>query len=88
MYSENPAKIFDIKYRGEIKEGYFADIIILDTEKEYTIKNENIISKCGYSSFNGWNVYGEVITTIVNGKKVYENNKFYDNKGKEVDIDE
>ncbi|TDT67400.1 dihydroorotase [Hypnocyclicus thermotrophus] len=88
MYSENPAKIFDIKCRGRLEEGYFADIIIVDIKNKYTLKNENIVSKCGYTSFNGWDVYGKVITTIVNGRKIFENDEFYDNRGREVDINE
>lgn len=88
LYSKKPAKIFGISGRGKIKEGNYADLLILDITKEYKIKNKNIISKCGWTPFDGWKVKGAVDTTIVNGKIVYQNEKFYKNHGKEVCINE
>ena len=88
LYSRKPAKIFGISGKGKIKEGNYADLVIVDMDKEYTIKNEDIVSKCGWTPFDGWQVKGAVDTTIVNGKIVYQNNKFYNNQGKEVCINE
>lgn len=89
MYSTNPAKIFDLKGKGKIAEGYDADIIIVDMDAEYTLRNEDIVSRCGWTPFDGKQVRGMVETTIVNGNVVYNvNNKNKFNKiiGREVEI--
>ena len=49
----NPAKLFRIKKRGFIKEGYYADLTILDLNKSWTVSKENILYKCGWSPFDG-----------------------------------
>ena len=49
LMCENPCKIFGIKNKGYIKEGFDADLTIADMNKEVTIKNEMIVSKCGWT---------------------------------------
>ncbi len=65
---ENPVKIFGIKNKGFIKEGFDADFTIVDMNKKIIIKNENIKSKCKWSPFNEKEFKGAPIYTIVNGK--------------------
>ena len=72
---ENPVKIFGIKNKGYIKEGYDADFTIVDMNKIIEIKNENIESKCKWSPFNGFKLKGTPIFTIINGKIKKKNGK-------------
>ena len=65
---ENPVKIFGIKNKGFIKEGFDADFTIIDMNKKIVIKNENIESKCGWSPFNGIEFKGTPVSTIIAGK--------------------
>jgi len=65
---ENPVKIFGIKNKGFIREGYDADFTIVDMNKIIEIKNENIESKCKWSPFNGDKFKGAPQATIINGE--------------------
>ena len=65
---ENPVKIFGIKSKGFIKEGFDADFTIVDMNKKIIIKNENIESKCGWTPFNGFEFKGTPVATIINGQ--------------------
>ncbi|MDB9811306.1 dihydroorotase [Candidatus Pelagibacter sp.] len=64
---ENPVKIFGIKNKGYIKEGFDADLTIVDMNKKIMIKNKDIESKCGWSPFDGFEFKGTPISTIING---------------------
>ena len=75
LMCENPCKIFGIKNKGFIKEGFDADLTIVDMDKEVTIKNEMIASKCGWTPFNNYKVKGFPIGTIVNGILVMSEGK-------------
>ena len=75
LVCENPIKIFGIKNKGLIKEGFDADFTIVDMKKRITIKNENIESKCGWSPFNGIEFKGTPIVTIIGGKIKMRNGK-------------
>jgi dihydroorotase len=81
---KNPSEIFKIKDRGIIKEGYYADLVIVDLEEKYIIKNENIISKCKWTPFDGYRGKGRIFTTIIEGKIVYNQGKIFENKGSEI----
>ena len=65
---ENPVKIFGIKNKGFIKEGYDADFTIVDMNKVIEIKNEKIESKCGWSPFHGYKFKGTPVSTIIAGE--------------------
>ena len=67
LVCENPVKIFGIKNKGYIKEGFDADFTIVDMKKIIEIKNENIESKCKWSPFDGYKFKGTPVTTIING---------------------
>jgi dihydroorotase len=86
---ENPAIIYKIKNKGFIKEGYDADITIVDINKEKIISGKNMQSKCGWSAFDGKNIKGWPIITIVNGNIVYENEQINNQfLGRQVEFDE
>lgn len=76
----NPAKIFKIDKRGFIKQGYFADIAIVNAYLPWNVKKENILYKCGWSPFEGYNFKSRVTHTFVNGKLVYANGKVKETK--------
>ena len=67
-----PADLFGVENRGYIREGYFADLVLLDTNKENHVNKENILYKCGWSPFEGHSFKTTIDTTIVNGTIVYE----------------
>ncbi|MBM6500968.1 dihydroorotase [Flavobacterium macrobrachii] len=76
----NPAKIFKIEKRGFIKEGFYADLVIVNAGLPWNVKKENIIAKCGWSPFEGYNFKSRISHTFVNGELVYQNFKVKDKK--------
>ena len=82
---ENPAKIFNIRNKGKIKKGYDADLVIIDLGLKKKVNNKNLYTKCGWSPFNGWKLKGWPVTTIVNGKIIFDNGKINKIKAKEVE---
>ena len=88
LMCENPAKIMKIEKRGKLEEGFFADIIVVDTQKEWIVAvDDTIESKCGWTPYENWKLKGKNTLTIVNGEIVYENGKINDiHKGKEIDF--
>ena len=82
---ENPAKVYNIKNKGFLKTGYDADITIVDMNLEKTISSLEMESKCGWTVFDGKQIKGVPIITIVNGNVVYKNGKIFDTiKGRPV----
>ena len=75
----NPAKIFKIEKRGFIKEGFYADLVIVNAGLPWTVKKENILAKCGWSPFEGYTFKSRITHTFVNGELVYQNFKVKDN---------
>jgi len=75
LMCENPCKIFGIKNKGYIKEGFDADLTIIDINKKQTIKNEMMASKCGWTPFHDMTVKGFPVVTIINGKTIMSNGK-------------
>ena len=71
----NPSILFDIKDRGFIREGFFADLVIIDLEKNYSVKKTNILYKCGWSPFENETFKGIVEKTFVNGHLAYNKGK-------------
>ena len=71
-----PAICFEVEKRGFVREGYFADLVLVDLEKEWTVSKDNIHYKCGWSPFEGHTFKGAVDTTIVSGHIAYANGKF------------
>ncbi len=83
--SHNPAKLFQIEKRGFIKEGYYADLVLIDAEKPQTVSKDNILYKCGWSPFEGTTFSSTITHTFVNGNLVYNNGVFNENiRGKRL----
>ena len=83
--SHNPAKLFQIEKRGFIKEGYFADLVLIDTNKPQIVSKDNILYKCGWSPFEGTIFSSSITHTFVNGNLIYNNGIFNDKiKGKRI----
>jgi dihydroorotase len=74
----NPAKIFKIEKRGFIREGFYADLAIVNPSSPWNVKKENILAKCGWSPFEGYNFKSRITHTFVNGELVYQNFKVKD----------
>ncbi|MEP6845549.1 MAG: dihydroorotase [Panacibacter sp.] len=76
------AKCFQIKDRGYIREGYYADLVLVDMNKPNTVTKENILYKCAWSPLDGFTFPATITNTFVNGHMVYGNNVFDEsNKG-------
>ncbi|MDO6492865.1 MULTISPECIES: dihydroorotase [unclassified Cellulophaga] len=69
----NPAILFQIEKRGYIKEGYFADLVIVDTNTPWQVSKSNILYKCGWSPFEDYTFKSKISHTFVNGHLAYEN---------------
>lgn len=81
----NPAKLFRIEKRGFVREGYYADLVIVDPNVPQTVSSENILYKCGWSPFEGQSFTSSVTHTFVNGNLVYKEGVFYgDEKGRRL----
>lgn len=82
------ADCFQIKNRGYIREGYYADLVLVDLNKPWTVSKENVLSKCGWSIFEGQTFQSQVTHTFVNGHLAYENGSFDESrKGKRLTFD-
>jgi dihydroorotase len=71
----SPAICFQIKDRGFIREGFFADLVLVDMESPWTVSKENILYKCGWSPFEGQTFHSRILKTWVSGQLVYEDGK-------------
>lgn len=76
----NPAVLFEIEKRGFIKEGYKADLVLVDLNEKYTVSKENILAKCGWSPFEGKTFHSVITHTFVNGNLAFENGKIIEEK--------
>jgi dihydroorotase len=72
----NPADLFQISNRGFIREGYYADLVLIDLEKPWTVNKKNILYKCNWSPFEGVEFNSSISKTFVNGKLVYDEGIF------------
>jgi dihydroorotase len=80
-----PADLFRIENRGYIREGYFADLVLVDSNQSWVVSPENILYKCGWSPFEGFEFSNKVVTTYINGAIAFENDKINESvKGKRV----
>lgn len=84
----NPAIAFHIRKRGYIREGYYADLVLIDLNDPWTVEKDNILAKCKWSPFNGNTFKSKVTHTIVSGHLAYENGLFNESKtGKRLEFD-
>jgi dihydroorotase len=83
-----PAICFQVKERGFIREGYWADLVLVDPEKAFEVTKDSLHYKCGWSPFEGGTLYGEVSHTWVSGHLAYQKGQFdEDTKGKRITFD-
>lgn len=80
LTSHNVADLFRIEKRGYIKEGYYADLVLVNLNKAQVVSKENILYKCGWSPFEGTTFNSTIEKTFVNGHLVYDNGKFDESK--------
>ena len=76
-----PAKLFRIKERGFINEGYFADLALVNLHDQWTVNQQNIISKCGWSPFEGVRFKAKNMHTFVSGQHLFEDGNFNQGQG-------
>ena len=76
----NPAICFRVENRGFIREGYFADLVLVDLNKPWEVNKENILYKCGWSPFEGETFNAKITHTFVNGHIAYKHGKFDESK--------
>lgn len=80
-----PAELFKIDRRGYIRPGYYADLVLIDPAASWTVGNNNILYKCGWSPFEGYTFHHKICSTFVNGQLVYKNGVIDDSvRGMEV----
>ena len=85
--SHRVAKRFDIKERGFIREGFWADLVLVNMNDSYEVKKEKILYKCGWSPFESYTFKSRIIETIVNGERVYSQGKILsDTIGKKLEF--
>jgi dihydroorotase len=73
--SHAPADIFGVIERGYVREGWFADLVIVDPDKPYLVDKSNVLCKCQWSPFEGHEFSSTIDTTIVNGRIVYRDGR-------------
>ena len=78
LMCHNPAELYQIKQRGFIREGYYADLALVDLNHEKVIKNDDMLYKCGWTPYDGMSVKSQVTHTFVNGNLVYHDGKVED----------
>jgi dihydroorotase len=84
----NPAILYKIKQRGYIREGYFADLVLVNMDSPWTVSKENILYKCGWSPLEGTQFQTQVEKTFVNGNLVFDQGDFQeDSRGKALEVE-
>jgi len=78
--SHNPAIRFEVKDRGFLREGYFADLVIIDTSTGFEVRRENVLSRCGWSPFEGRRFRSRVVSTLINGVPAWRDGKLVEHK--------
>ena len=82
---EAPARVWNIADKGAIREGFDADLVLVDMNREHTILNENQVTKTGWSPWHGTTLKGLPVRTIVGGSTVYDDGQFNESvRGSEI----
>jgi dihydroorotase len=76
----NPAICFQVENRGFIREGYFADLVLVNLDNPWEVNKDNILYKCGWSPFEGETFNSQITHTFVNGHIAYKNGEFDESK--------
>lgn len=70
-FAHAPAQLFDVAERGFLREGYFADLVLVE-DKQFTVKREDVLSKCGWSPFEGTTFQSRIASTWINGQLAWD----------------
>jgi len=73
--SHHPALLFGVEKRGFIREGYFADLVLVDMNSPWKVEKSNILAKCGWSPFEGQEFHSKILKTWVSGHLAYNNGR-------------
>ena len=85
--SHNVAIRFNVKERGFIREGYWADLVLVERGEKNIVRNSDTLYKCGWSPFEGYTFKSRINETIINGIRVYSNGEFLTNSpGKRLEF--
>lgn len=71
--SHAPATLFDVQQRGFLREGYFADLVLVDPQRPHTVQRDQVLSKCAWSPFEGHTFAHSIRSTWVNGQRMWHN---------------
>lgn len=82
-----PATLYRIQKRGYVREGYYADLVLVDPNKPYTISQDNILYKCKWSPLEGETMSSSIVKTFLNGKIAFENGVVNDVRGEALRFD-
>ncbi|MFT7251595.1 MAG: dihydroorotase [Flavobacterium sp.] len=83
----NPAILYSMTNRGFIREGYYADLTLVDLDSHWTVAKDNLLYKCGWSPLEGTTFQTKIKQTFVNGNLVYDNGEFFEHeKGKKIEF--
>ena len=74
--SHDVADCFQIEKRGYLRPGYFADIVLINRARNQIVKKENLLYKCGWSPFEGYNFGSSIDSTFINGERIFHNGSF------------
>lgn len=86
--SHNVAEIYRIKERGYIREGYYADLVLINLQDTWTADHHNLLYRCGWSPFENYSFKSKIIQTFVNGNLVFDNGTFNEStKGKRLSFE-
>jgi dihydroorotase-like cyclic amidohydrolase len=75
LTATGPAKLFGLERKGRLGPGYDADIVLVDPEAQWTISSRDLLTRCGWTPFEGWRVWGKVERVYLRGKLAYANGK-------------
>ena len=76
--THSPAKLFNVHGRGFLREGYAADLVLVDPKKPHTVRRDEVLSKCGWSPFEGYTFDSSIAATFVNGERVWDGSRVTD----------
>ncbi|MBN8739639.1 MAG: dihydroorotase [Lysobacterales bacterium 69-70] len=83
-----PAELFQVKQRGYLREGYFADLVLVDPRRAHTVRREEVLSRCGWSPFEGHTFRSSIAATWVNGQRVWDGQRVDDTvRGMRLEFD-